>query len=1054
MERKLRRLVLLLVLCVCGAAAGTGEQPAPTLEVTLTPHITTGVIDRLDVRMRIASPAIKAGETLLRMPVTIVSTPTAAYDASAIRVRDDRGPIKLKQLEEKPTPTGVYRHWDVDRDTVGDVEISYGTAPRQVSAQTRNGPLFDLRAQGGGLLGAGVYFMATPPGEQPYSISLKWDMSGAPPGTRGIWSFGEGEQHTVAPAQTLAFSYYAVGPVKSYPPDGKGNFAMYWLVPPPFDLGELAKGISRLYAYMSEFFGDKGAPYRVFIRANPYPNGGGTALAQSFMFSFGNDGRTIPDGPEMLIAHEMVHNWPRLDGAEENHAGTAWYSEGTAEYYAAVLSRRAGVIGLDKFLSIINFHAADYYGNPFVALTNQQAGEKFWSDARAQRVPYGRGFMYLANLDAELRAHSGGQRSLDSLVLEILKRQREKQKFGLEDWRKLVVHELGPKAATEYEDMVAGKLIVPADGSFGPCFQVVKQPEQPFDLGFDEMRLGVVKDLRQDSAAAQAGLQEGDTILSMTPLEVVRQDPRKMMEVTLRRGDRQLTITYLPRRAATPAWHWVRNPSVDEKDCGPVASPAASAPPTPRTATTKDVVHVNWQSIPYTATVTEHVINEENGNPGASLITIAYTRDGIQGFVHRPVMFIFNGGPGASSAPLHMSGLGPLVHDNSRDRDAPQLTENTTSPLDVTDLVFIDPVSTGFSRALPGVDPKQWYNGRSDALAVAAVIKDWLKLHRRETSQLFLCGESYGATRAALILKYAPELKFAGVLLISGGSSPGGPNASYIRQVAAMAAGAWHHKRVNRRGLTLEQFYRQASQFAHGEYADALARGASVSAQDKHKIAEQLSSFIGLPAEQIESHDLKIDGKTYMFNLLKEVGLRTGALDVRVTGPLVENAEGYLDDPALGVVTPKPGSAPPTPAAVGPVESSTVRRYLTQKLKFASAEPYYGVNFTVNSQWTYATRSGEHEESTTAILARAMKINPRLRLFAVSGIFDLQGPDLETFVHDGVPADRLVIDRFPGPHEVYEGAQNRARFDDDVRKFIANTITPTAPSQAEKHSPR
>lgn len=166
------------------------------------------------------------------------------------------------------------------------------------------------------------------------------------------------------------------------------------------------------------------------------------------------------------------------------------------------------------------------------------------------------------------------------------------------------------------------------------------------------------------------------------------------------------------------------------------------------------------------------------------------------------------------------------------------------------------------------------------------------------------------------------------------------------------------------------------------------------------------------------------------------------------------NAEGYLDDPALGVVTPKPGSSPLTPAAVGPVESPTVGRYLTQKLKFASAEPYYGVNFTANSQWTYITRSGEHEESATAILARVMKINPRLRLFVVSGIFDLQGPDLETFVRDGVPADRLVIDRFPGPHEVYDGAQNRARFDDDVRQFIANTIAPTAPSQAEKHSPR
>lgn len=570
MQRKFRNVIFICALLAAwGTSARTNEQSAsPRLDVVLKPHATAGSIDRIDVRMQIANFALKAGKTLLRMPVTIVSTPTAAYDASSITVRDARGPIKLTQVEEPPTSTGVYRHWDVDRDTVGDVDINYGTPPRPVSAGTRNGPLFDLRAQGGGLLGAGVYFFATPPGDQPYSISLKWDVSEAPPGTRGIWSFGENEQHTVAPAQTLAFSYYAVGPVKSEPADGKGNFAMYWLVQPPFDIDEVARSIRKLYGYMSEFFGDKDAAYRVFIRGNPYPAGGGTALARSFMFAFGSDGRTIGDGPQMLIAHEMAHNWPRLDGSDENHPATAWYTEGNAEYYAAVLSLRAGVIGLDKFLSVINSHAADYYGNPFVALTNQQAGEKFWSDARAQRVPYGRGFMYLAKVDAEMRTKSHGTKSLDSVVLDVLNHQRRKEKFGLADWRALVVKELGPSAGGEYDDMVAGKLITPPQGSFGRCFKVVNESERPFDLGFDEMRLGVVNNLRPDSAAAEAGIRENDTILSMTPLDVVRPDPKKMMELKVRRAQQELTFTYSPRKAAVPAWHWVRDVSVSEKECG------------------------------------------------------------------------------------------------------------------------------------------------------------------------------------------------------------------------------------------------------------------------------------------------------------------------------------------------------------------------------------------------------------------------------------------------------------------------------------------------------
>jgi hypothetical protein len=518
--------------------------------------------------MRIQNPGIAAGKTLLKMPVLLVSTPTAAYDTNSITVRDERGPIKLTQVDDEPTATGKYRHWEVDRDTVGDVEISYGAAPRQVSSETRNGPLFDLRAQGDGLMGAGVYFFAIPVSERPYNISLKWDMSEAPPSTRGIWSAGEGEQHTVAPASTLEFSFYTVGPVKSEPADGKGDFAMYWLMQPPFDIDQLAKSIGNLYVYMSGFFEDKGSPYRVFVRANPYPAGGGTAAWKSFMFAFGTDGKTIAEGPQMLIAHEMAHNWPKFDGGEENHAGTAWYTEGTAEYYSAVLSLRAGVIGLDKFLSVINSHASDYYGNPFVASTNRQAGEKFWTDARAQRVPYGRGFMYLAKVNEEIRAKSDGKRSLDMLVLKVLKRQRAGGKFGLPDWRSLIIDEVGPNAATEYDEMVAGKLIVPPQGTFGPCFEVVSEPEQPFDLGFDEMRLGVVKNLREDSAAAKAGVHEGDIIVSLTPLDVVRQDPTKKMDLKLKRGGQEITVTYSPREPEVPAWHWVRNPAVDQKNCG------------------------------------------------------------------------------------------------------------------------------------------------------------------------------------------------------------------------------------------------------------------------------------------------------------------------------------------------------------------------------------------------------------------------------------------------------------------------------------------------------
>ncbi len=466
------------------------------------------------------------------------------------------------------------------------------------------------------------------------------------------------------------------------------------------------------------------------------------------------------------------------------------------------------------------------------------------------------------------------------------------------------------------------------------------------------------------------------------------------------------------------------------------AVPAQAAPEAPASVT-RHIVHVDGRAIPYTATVAATLIPDAHGQPGASIVTTTYTRDGIKDLARRPVMFIFNGGPGASSSPLHMSGLGPVLHsDDSKDRASLRFSENSTTPLDVSDLVFIDPVSTGFSRALPGVDPKQWYSEKGDALEVAAVIQRWLRLHRREASPLFLCGESYGTTRAGQIVQYAPWLKFHGVLLISGGAGPTGPNSAAIDRIGPMAAAAWYHNRVDRRGLTVQQFYAQAMQLARGEYAAALDQGAKLPAARRHSIATQLSSYIGLSAGLIESKNLRIDPNTFMFNLLRDRGLRIGLLDTRVTSVLKPNAAGGIDDPSLGVVAPATGGAVPTAAAVGPIVSPAVGYYISHILRFPSAVPYYGVNFTANSQWVFSPAYGQPADSTAAILARAMRSDLRLRVFAVSGIYDLGSTDGAGFLHNGVPAARLTIDMFPGPHEVYTGLDNRIRFDNDVRNFI------------------
>ena len=469
------------------------------------------------------------------------------------------------------------------------------------------------------------------------------------------------------------------------------------------------------------------------------------------------------------------------------------------------------------------------------------------------------------------------------------------------------------------------------------------------------------------------------------------------------------------------------------------ATTAAAAPDTrgprsvpahaPQIAHAQGVVHINGAAVPYDTEVAENIVNDASGHPGAQVLTIAYLRNDARDTSHRPILFAFNGGPGASSSPLHMEAMGPMLRGHG---DAGPV-ENASSPLDAVDLVFIDPVSTGFSRPFDGVDPKQWYTFRGDALEVSGVIRAWLAAHHREASPRYLVGESYGTYRAGFILKYDPTLHFDGVALVSGGGTRTGPNADEINEIAAMAAGAWFHNKIDRAGRSVEQFYAEARHFAQTDYAAALALGDALPAAQKHAIAARLSTYIGLPADLIESHNLRLDRNTYMFNLLKDQGLRTGLLDSRATSALSPNAQGAIDDPALGVTHAAPGAPPMTPAAIGPVPSPGVGAYLTNTLHYATDLVYFGVNFTANSQWTW----DRSEETTAVIVARALHADPHLRLMAVSGLYDLGGSDNSGFEQAGAPAGQLTLFQTPGPHQVYDGDDNRRVFNDAIRHFVA-----------------
>jgi carboxypeptidase C (cathepsin A) len=456
----------------------------------------------------------------------------------------------------------------------------------------------------------------------------------------------------------------------------------------------------------------------------------------------------------------------------------------------------------------------------------------------------------------------------------------------------------------------------------------------------------------------------------------------------------------------------------------------------PSIATTHHTVAINGQTIPYTATVEEHILKGPDSIPNASLVTIAYLRDGIQDETKRPVMFVFNGGPGASSSPLHMSGLGPR-------RTTPNgVVENPNTILDATDLVFVDPVGTGFSRPYTTDAGRQLYWTRTgDANSVERAIQLWLAKHGRQASPRYLAGESYGAMRVGLIFKHAKDAKYDGVLLVA---IPGeGMNArgdlSYITALPTMATSAWFHEKIDRQGRTVEQVYEEAVRFARTDYTQALAQGDRLTSDAKARMAQAIAERIGLPASYIERKNLRLSKDDWMLHILEDSNLRTGMLDTRVTAARDTTRTGGLADPSLGGGTMRIGTAMLAPALTSLPNDSTRRpsaleTYLKRDLQFQTLESYRSLNLDINGVWNHEDRA-----ETNSFVAQAMRANPTMRVFWAGGYYDLTTPVYGTqysFDQVGMVAERVTAALLPGPHGVFADDSNREWLAARLRQWI------------------
>ena len=476
----------------------------------------------------------------------------------------------------------------------------------------------------------------------------------------------------------------------------------------------------------------------------------------------------------------------------------------------------------------------------------------------------------------------------------------------------------------------------------------------------------------------------------------------------------------------------------------PVAALAAQIPKalierTPSVATTTHTGVFGGQQISYSAIVEEHILTGPDSVPNASLVTIAYVRDGIPDKTRRPVMFVFNGGPGASSSPLHMNGLGP------RRTSGATTVENPHSILDATDLVFIDPVGTGFSRPYTtDVGKQQYWSRTGDAKSVKRVIDMWLAKHGREQSPRYIAGESYGAMRVGLIYKAHPDVNFDGVLLVAivGEGENAGREMPYVITLPTMATSAWHWEKIDRKGRTVEQVYREAVRFARTEYLVALVQGWSLPAAEKKRVAAKMAALIGLPASYIEEKNLRVSKDDWMLTILKDRNLRTGMLDTRVTAARDTSRTGGLNDPALGGGTMRIGTAMLAPAIVPGSEPtpdstrrpSTLERYLKEDLQFKTPEVYRSLNLDINGVWNHEDRA-----ETNSFIADAMRAKETTRLFWTAGYFDLTTPAYGTqysFDQVGMPTDRSTAAILPGPHGVFADEANRALLALQLRKWI------------------
>ncbi|WP_116951896.1 S10 family peptidase [Jiangella endophytica] len=470
-----------------------------------------------------------------------------------------------------------------------------------------------------------------------------------------------------------------------------------------------------------------------------------------------------------------------------------------------------------------------------------------------------------------------------------------------------------------------------------------------------------------------------------------------------------------------------------------------------------------WNGLEYVATAGWTVLRKHD-KPTAELFSTSYVAP--SGDLTRPVTFVFNGGPGAASAYLHIGAVGPhrveFAADGTMPAPPPRLVHNDESWLAFTDLVFIDPIGTGFSRVIDpktaadktagdAHDPHEYFSTARDLAAMCEFIGRWLSDHGRWGSPVFIAGESYGGYRAGRLTRLLQEsgVILNGAILISPALEPAHLSTVFgwgdyeivpwIDVFPTMAAAAAHHgrSRVFEPGTPVEQVQRAAEEFATGDYASFLARGIAMAPEERERVIARFADFTGLDPAFVARAEGRVRVSQFARELLRDEQRVVGYYDASVT------ASDPFPDRDLYA------GADPTLTAIGPVYLTAVNRLLRTEIGLETDREYKLLNTEVTLAWKNdeAFHYVQATQGAADDFRTGMSLNPHLRAFITHGRYDLITPyylsdRIRNLMRlDPQVAGRLTVRHFDGGHMFYAWQQSRRDFTAAIAAFVADATT-------------